>query len=95
MLEYKAIPINACIFIALCFSCVAQCMISSARKVNTLSTDGRDSLDLMWNYCMAFSLLCVFGILYVATASASRAVPLLLTANGYTSARPGCYVAAY
>ena len=72
MLEYKAIPINACIFIALCFSCVAQCMISSARKVDTLSTDGRDSLDSMWNYCMAFSFLCVFGILYVATASVLR-----------------------
>lgn len=76
MLEYKAIPINACIFAALCLSCVVQCMISSVRKANALSRDGHDSLDAMWNYCMAFSLLCVLGIMYVAASSKSRAVLL-------------------
>ncbi len=72
MLEYKAIPINACIFAALCLSCIAQCMISSVRKADAISIDGRDSLDTMWNYCLAFSFLCVLGILYVPTLSDSR-----------------------
>lgn len=63
LLEYKAVPINACIFAALCLSCIVQCMISSMRKVNSLSRDGQDSLEVLWNYCMAISFLCILGIL--------------------------------
>jgi hypothetical protein len=72
MLEYRAIPINACIFVALCLSCIVQCMISSVRKAHALSSDGQDRLDIVWNYCTAFSFLCVLGILYVPTSSAPR-----------------------
>jgi len=63
MLEYKAIPINALIFAALCVSCIVQCMISGVRKADGLGRDGQDSLEVLWNYCMGISFLCVLGIL--------------------------------
>ena len=65
LLEYKGFPINACIFAALVLSCIFQCIISGARKASSIGRDGRESCEVMWNYCLVFSFLCVVGILCV------------------------------